>query len=319
MQIAHTRAEAARLYGRRLRAQMLGGLRPWHRRVVLGSQPKLRWPHRIGVFGIEAVPLELQPEEAIERLETLRPDILRGPASSLERLAESDPGRLAGLGLKAVFSGAEQLSSRARRLIGEAARCPVLDFYGASECNLIAWQCARCGLYHTCDDSVIVEVLHEGRPVEPGGEGEIYITALDGYAMPFLRYQVGDVVRLPAKAPHCSIRFGAIESIQGRFIDYLRFAGGRELSPYMLMNPLDELHQLRRYEVEQLELNQLWVRIQLEQGAAVDLTRAEVVRRCQAVAPPGVEIQVEIVERFELDPARKRRFIRSLAAQNAGG
>lgn len=317
MLIAHTHTEAARLYGRRLRAQMLGGLRPWHRRVVLGSQPKWRWPHRLGLFRIDAVALDLQPSEAFDRLGAIRPQVLRGPPSSLERLAEADPDRLRELGLQVVFSGAEQLSARARRLIRQAAGCEVLDFYGASECNLIAWECAKCGAYHTCDDSVIVEVLQDGRPVGPGGEGEVYITVLDGYAMPFIRYEVGDVVRLPAKTPDCSIRFGAIESIEGRFVDYLRFGDGRDMSPYLLMNPLDELHQLRRYEVEQLNRHQIRARIQVEPGCSVEAVKAEVERRCRQVIPPGVGIEVAVVEQFALDPDQKRRFVRSAVETHA--
>lgn len=315
--IAHTRDEAARLYGRRLRAQTLGGLRPWHKRAILGYHMQRRWPHRLGLFRIDAIPLELNSAQIFERLHALRPDILRGPPSSLERVAEDAPDSLAALGLQVVFSGAEQLSSRARRRIEDAAGCPVLDFYGASECNLIAWQCSRCGLYHTCDDSVIVEVLRDGRPVSPGEEGEIYITGLDSFAMPFLRYQVGDVVRLPSSPPDCDVRFGAIESIQGRVIDYLGFPGGRILSPYTLMNELDELQALQRYEAEQTRPDSVVVRFQIDTSRSVADAEDQVLERCRRVIPSDVRIELEQVERFELDPKSKRRFVRSATRDGA--
>ena len=319
MRIVHTRQDAARLYGRRLRAQVLGGLRPWHRRVVLGSKPKLRWPHRLGIFPIEAIPIDLSAAETMQRLQEIRPAVLRGPASSLERLAEDHPREFAALRLHRVFSGAEQLSERGRRLIEQAARCRLLDFYGASECNLIAWECAGCGLYHTCDDSVMVEVLRNGRPVEPGEEGELFVTGLDGFAMPFLRYQVGDVVRTPLRPPPCAVRFGAIESIQGRVVDYLLLPDGRRLSPYVLMNELDELQLLRRYEAEQPEPARLIVRFQVEAGGCRDQASAQVLERCRKVIPREVSIDLKIQERFELDPTRKRRFVRSAAAHERVG
>jgi len=309
--IAHTRQEAARFYGRRLRAQTLGGLRPWHKRAVLGYHLQRRWPHRLGLFRIQTIPLELDAVEIMDRLTAIQPEILRGPPSGLERVAEERPDELAALRLRVVFSGAEQLSARGRRRIEQAAGCRVLDFYGASECNLIAWQCGRCGLYHTCDDSLIVEVLRDGRPVGPGEEGEIYITGLDGFAMPFLRYQVGDIVRLPAAAPDCKVQFGAIESIQGRIIDYLDLPGGRKLSPYTLMNELDELQNLHRYEAEQTQPDSVVVRFQVEAGRPEAETRIQVLERCRRVIPGDVRIDLELVERFELDPATKRRFVRS--------
>jgi len=265
------------------------------------------------LFRIDAAPLELQPSEIMERLGAIGPDILRGAPSSLEALAEEAPDKLGALRLKRVFSGAEQLTERGRRLIEGAAGCKLLDFYGASEVNLIGWQCDRCGLYHTCDDSVIVEVLRDGRPAKPGEDGEIYVTALHGFAMPFLRYEVGDLVSLPRERPPCGIRFGVLENIQGRSIDCLKLPGGRKLSPYLLMNELDELHELRRYEAEQDASGRVVVRFQLEPARSADDVRAAVLERCRRVIPPEIDIDLCVVERFELDPSQKRRFVRSEA------
>lgn len=317
MRILHTRDEAARLFGRRLRAQVLSGVRPWRRRVSLGSQPSRRWPHRLGLFRIDALPLSRTPAEMAAALTELRPHILRGPGSSLELLAEQHPDELAALRLKLLITGAEQLSARTRQTLQQTAGCPVVDFYGASECNLIAWECRRCGLYHTCDDSVIVEVLRDGAPARPGEEGEIFVTSLDSFAMPVLRYQLGDVVRLPADPPPCAIRFGVIESIEGRVVDFLWLPSGRRLSPYLLMDQLDEMQGLRRYEAEQPSPDQLVVRLQLEPGRSADDTQAEALRRCRDLIAEDVDIECRFVERFHLDPLQKRRFVRSGPSRDA--
>ena len=257
------------------------------------------------------IPLESTATEIVEQLEVRRPHVLKAPPSILEQLLDECPDRMSDLGLKMVFAGAEHLPGRTRRRINQICRCPVIEFYGACECNLIAWHCVQCGRYHTCDDGVLVEVLRDGRQVEPGEEGEVVITALHSFAMPFIRYRVGDVVRLPRTPESCSIGFGTIESIEGRTVEYLSFPGGFKISPYTLMDQLDTLENVARYEAEQTGPRTLLVRFQPESASRVP-ELSEIIRgRCGDILPSGVEVRTEAVERFVLTPGEKRRFIRS--------
>jgi phenylacetate-CoA ligase len=248
-------------------------------------------------------------EQMMEELEIRRPHIVKGPPNALDLLAEKYAGRLAALRVQLVFTGAEQLSARTRQRIEGAYGCPVIDFYGAVECNLIAWQCVWCGLYHTCDDSVIVEVVRGGRPAQPGEEGEVVITALHSHAMPFIRYRVGDVVRLPAARPSCPIGFGAIESVQGRIVDYLRFSNGVQVSPYTVMDELDVVEGLQRYEAAQIGPAAMLIRFQpINPNGKEEMSRL-VRDQCERVLPREVKIQTEAVERFEVSLTEKRRFV----------
>ena len=66
LRIVRTPHEDARLFGRRLRAQVLAGLRPWDLRVNIGSPRRIfRW-HRMGAFRIRTV-INRQPHEGIAR------------------------------------------------------------------------------------------------------------------------------------------------------------------------------------------------------------------------------------------------------------
>ncbi len=70
-----TPREDARLFGRRLRAQMFSGLRPWDLRVNIGSPRRLfRW-HRIGAFRIRTVANRQPHEDILDRIAALEPDI----------------------------------------------------------------------------------------------------------------------------------------------------------------------------------------------------------------------------------------------------
>ncbi|UCG71568.1 MAG: phenylacetate--CoA ligase family protein [Chromatiales bacterium] len=317
MRICRRHAEERFLFGRRLRALILSGLRPWDRRLILGATPKQFLPHRLGLFRLSGIPLEVEPLKMIEEIERCHPTVLKGPPTTLELLLDDYSERLAALPLRRVFTGAEHLSPGTRARLERTCGSPVIDLYGATECNLIAWQCLGCGAYHTCDDAVIVEVMCGDRPARPGEDGEVVITALHSYFMPFIRYRVGDVVRVPADRPACRIGFGAIERVQGRAIDYLQFPDGTRLSPYMVMNKLDAIKGMRRYEVRQVSPLQIEVRYQLLAGTDSGPTGARIREECQRLFPGDTELQFERVESFNVSPTEKRRFITTQCSPGA--
>lgn len=310
MLIARTPAEELRLFGRRLRSQILNGLRPWHRRLIIGANPRQLAAHKLGVFRTSGIDLSHSPKEMSAEAERRRPHILKGPPSALELLLEEDPQRLSALSLQLILTGAEQLPGGLRDRLEECCACPVLDSYGAVECNLIAWECRRCGMFHTCDDSVIVEVLHGDRPALPGEEGEVVVTALHSYAMPFIRYRIGDQVSLPVAAPSCSIPFGVIHKVQGRSIDYLRFPGNIAVSPYQIMDQLDSLPEVRRYQVVQDESYSVQVKFEALESPDSALGH-RVCDSLKQVLPGNAVIEACRVDRIDATVAAKRRFVQS--------
>ncbi|MDA1235342.1 MAG: AMP-binding protein [Acidobacteria bacterium] len=308
--IARTPTEELRLFGLRLRSQILNVLRPWHRRFIIGASPRKLAAHKLGVFRTSGVDLSLSPKEMLDKAELHRPHIIKGPPGALELLLEEDPQRLTALSLEFILSGAEQLPGGLRDRLEECCACRVIDSYGAVECNLIAWECRHCGMYHTCDDSVIVEVLNGDRPALPGQEGDVIVTALHSYAMPFIRYRIGDRVRLPASSSSCSIPFGVIHKIQGRSVDYLRFPGNIAVSPYQIMDQLDAIPEVSRYHVLQDETHS--VRVTFEAAGTHDPSIEHRVRdSLKQVLPADVFIESRRVDRIDSRSATKRRFVQS--------
>jgi phenylacetate-CoA ligase len=165
-------------------------------------------------------------------------------------------------------------------------------------------------MYHTCDDSVVVEVWNGDRPALPGEEGDVVVTALHSYAMPFIRYRLGDRVLLPAAAPSCGIPLGVIAKVQGRSVDYLRFPGNVAISPYQIMDQLDALPEVRRYHVAQQETYSVHVKFEAE--AIDDPSIEHRVRDClRQVLPNDAVIEACRVDRIDATVTAKRRFVQS--------
>ncbi len=309
VRILRTRAEEYTLYAHRLRAQMLSGLRPWDVRLRIGLPGHKTRAHRLGVFRFEFVNEEL-PFEAL-RAEVFGKhfDILGAKPGLIELLLPDWGERLRGMKLKRVFTGAELLTGDLRRRIEEAAGCRVVDFYGAMEVNLMAWECVRCGLYHFCDDGVCAEVLREdGSEAGPGEAGRLVVTPLHSFITPMIRYEIGDVVRRAAGPRGCAIRFSTIDRIEGRTIDYLPLPGGRWLSPIRLIETLQNTPGVRRYQVVQTAAAEIEVRVEPEEGFGEEHA-GRVRRSVEELAGEGVRVQVRVAERIARPPGRKVKLV----------
>lgn len=178
----------------------------------------------------------LEPEAILAALEKIQPQILSGYASSLALLAKvvSKSGHLP-IHPRLIISGAEMLTPLAERQISETFEAPVYDTYGSHEFGSIANPCKSSGGYHVFDDGLVVEVVQGGTPVAPGEHGSLVGTSLHAFAMPFIRYQLGDIVTRGPEGCECGQPFSTLREIQGRIIDYFPLPGGRRLHPYELL------------------------------------------------------------------------------------
>lgn len=92
--------------------------------------------------------------------------------------------------LKYIELTGELLLDSDRNLIEDVFHIRPINMYGTNETNGIAIECNH-GNLHILEDNVIVEVLKNGMPVMDE-EGDIFVTCLNNYAMPFIRYETGD-------------------------------------------------------------------------------------------------------------------------------
>jgi phenylacetate-CoA ligase len=305
----------------RWRAMRYLGWRPADRKVYLGiSQPvdrrndrlPQRLLHRLGVRPFLMIDCH-QPVEAIVRqICQASPDVLSGIAGALWRVAltvsEADRRMIRP---RFICTGGEVLSPGMRRQITQALAAPVYDVYGSHEFNLVAWECRETGAYHTCDDLLIVEVLADGRPVASGERGELVATSLHSFAMPFIRFGLGDIVTKGAERCVCGQPFSTIGAIQGRMHDHFLLPDGRLIYPSELLVILvRDARWVGEYRLLQESMDKIVLRVvPLAAPSAGEL--AHLRDRLSDRVGPGVHCDVELVTEFPVDPSGKTRLSRS--------
>ena len=315
--IRRTPAEDRLLYLFRLRAHRQCGVQAFDRMALLveptiggdGKRSRLRrLRHSLGMFRLESLSCFEEPEVLLKQLDELAPAVIAGYPSTLalvaQRLRHADFPRIRP---RTVLAGAEPLEPHVRERIRQAFGVPVFDLYGAHELGLIAWECPQGGALHVCDDNLILEVLRDGRPAAEGERGEVVATGLHSFAIPFIRYRIGDLVARGAQTCRCGQPFSLLHAIDGRAAHYLSL-GGRSVHPFELTGRLlqGDVSWIDRHQFAQEREDVVVLRIApLAAPPAGALERIEEIGRSALGA--GVRFRVELVDSFPLDPSGKFR------------
>lgn len=197
-----------------------------------------KWLKKMGILRIQYLDLYETPEDLTHKLLQNPPDILRGHPSIISAISQQSEAIT--IQPRLIFTSGENLTPH-KEAIYSAFRKPVIDFYGATESGCIAWFCEDCGCYHLNSDSVLIEVDGENR-------GKIFITNLFSYAMPFIRYSLGDVLEICQNKCPKSPETISIKKILGREIENLLLPDGKLVaSPYLFM--IDDVPGVSQYKI----------------------------------------------------------------------
>lgn len=106
-------------------------------------------------------------------------------------------------------------------IIRQAFNCAIGNQYGSREVWGIAQRCLY-GINHIIDDNVILESIDESGISQCGAPGELVVTSLNNYYMPFIRYKLGDIgVVNWIEECNCGTRGQVLEQVEGRLSEYV--------------------------------------------------------------------------------------------------
>lgn len=197
--------------------------------------------------------IQVDVEQQARWLEAQDPDYLLSYPSNLAALARlAQAGRLRLGRLRQLRTLGEILDPQTRSLCQEAFGVPIADMYSASEAGYIALQCPHHAHYHVQSETMLVEVLDaDGHPCGPGEVGEVVLTVLHNFAMPFIRYAIGDYAEVGEACP-CGRGLPVLRRVIGRVRNMMCFPDGRRHWPvldyraYGQVMPISQLRLIQR-------------------------------------------------------------------------
>lgn len=210
---------------------------------------------------------------------------------------------------QSIVVGAEKLHDFQREVIERAFRAPVFETYGSREFMLIGCECElRNGLHLTMEDLLVEIVDDEGRPTPEGEEGNVVITDLTNFGMPFIRYQNGDRAIADNEPCLCGRGLPKLKRVVGRQLDMLETPDGRHIPGEFFPHFIKDFPSIRRFQVQQENRGsiRLLLVVNGDWNAGVREILEEQVRDVIGFA---VDLDIAIVDNIPLTAAGKRKVV----------
>ena len=302
----------------------------WHRRDLRGKLATVRinieagakdnWgPATTGLARTGPVVFRGVDADASALLDWLgdeKPDcLLTYPTLAAELAALSlEKGRA--LKLAEVRTFGEMLRAGVHELCREAWGAKLTDIYSAVELGNIALQCPEGERYHVQSEGVVVEVLDdEGRPCPPGTVGRLVMTSLHNFAMPLIRYEIGDYAEAGAPCS-CGRGLPVISRIAGRARGMLTAPDGKRYWPYFGSRGLLDVAPVKQMQVVQKDRELLEVRLVVASPLSGD-QEERLRRHLHADLPAGLKLAFSYWERIPRSAGGKFEDFYSEIGQNS--
>ena len=304
-----------------LRAYFENGLRFRDKIAVISESPRIQQRRNLGqLLGVmrkEYVSNFDDANKQLALLEEYAPDVIKGYPSSLTILADACHHNQKNVKPRLIFTLGELLDLESRRMIGSAFESDVLDNYACAESGLLAWECRKHMGYHVNVDSIGIEYINDGEPVSSGESGEIVISSLVNYAMPLIRYQLGDVGVPVEDRCSCGVVLPLMEVLEGRRNDFLTTLDGRRISPTVFFPyPFEDYKGIKQFRIIQERRNNLVIQL----VARKDLANSEALRKAEKeiekLFGEGMQCEFQFVDRIDMNSAGKFRKIISRLPPN---
>ncbi len=156
--------------------------------------------------------------------------------------------------LKACVVTSEMLFDKDKILMEQQFGIPVINEYGASELDLIAFQNTNND-WQLNSESLYIEILDENDHILPyGEEGRLIITSLYNKAHPFIRYDIGDVGVLSKSS---TLKKPILQTLIGRTNDIAVLPSGKKTAGltfyYITKSIIEDDGNVKEFVIEQLE------------------------------------------------------------------
>ena len=215
--------------------------------------------------------------------------------------------------LKVCIVTSEMLFDDDKTLMETQFGVPVVNEYGASELDLIAFQNTN-DEWQINNETLYVEILDDNGNVLPlGKEGRIVITSLYNKAHPLIRYDVGDIGILSEKS---TLRKPILKKLVGRTNDIAILPSGKKAAGltfyYITKSVIENDGNVSEFIIEQLALDHFIIRF-VSRTELSNEQKEIITTEMERYLEPGIKVDFERVSKLNRTKAGKlKQFISKL-------
>lgn len=284
-------------------------------RFKLYKDAVYNWMYRREVFNSFEFS-EQRVAEFLDRVNRARPDAIvayTGPLYAFARALEERG--MTPASPKTIVVGAEKLHGFQRGLIERVFGAKVFETYGSREFMLIGAECDRHEGLHLTSEHLLVEILDDqGKPAPEGEEGNVVITDLFNFGMPFIRYRTDDRAVAGFGVCSCGRGLPLLKKVVGRRLDVVMTPDGRRIAGEFFPHLIKDFAAVRRFQVVQEALDRVELRVVAPQWN--EQSKAQLERTVRTTLGPAILFRLSVVDEIPLTPAGKLQVVVNRVGEN---
>ncbi len=283
--------------------------------VIWGAQTDInagsRWKQKLNrywrnQFWLDGFQLtESAMQTTFEKMQQWQPKTILAYPSSLHQFAKylNEQNLKPNWDLKGIISSAEMLYPHYRSLAESTFSTKIYNRYGGREVGLIGMECGEGKMHINCRD-----IFLEIDSLDPYNiPGDILITQLNNYAMPFIRYRIGDIGRLSNERCPCGNQLPVLAELLGRSTATFRTKSGLLVHGGYFTQQFYNIEGVSQFQLIQDSFEKCTLKLVINEEWT-EKTCDEIVLKIQAKMGTDVTVDVEYVEEIPLSKSGKREF-----------
>jgi phenylacetate-CoA ligase len=255
--ILHDRKAYSHFFAVDVRRFLGWGYRPWDKLIYIAHDETRRTLlDKLRLLRRYSVSIFLPEKEQIEIIKKINPHIISAYPSTIKAIMNAlEEGDLDQIELKFILLNSEILTEKVRNQTRKIFSCDVFEEYSTYEVYSLAHECPLYK-YHLDIDNVLVNFLDENdEEVSYGERGKIVVTSLVNRAMPFIRYELGDIGIPSDEKCECGRNFPVMKLIEGRADDFLIMPTGALVSPRKIVPLVEITPGIKEFQILQEKKN----------------------------------------------------------------
>ncbi|WP_288148495.1 phenylacetate--CoA ligase family protein [Bacteroides acidifaciens] len=207
-----------------------------------------------------------------------------------------------------IFSSAEKVYTYQQKAIEQVLpQSKIIEHYGFSENAASASKCCQ-NVYHEDFELGHLELLNPQKNTK-GQTGTMLATGFQNYAMPFIRYEIGDTATFSSSECTCGLKSQVITDIEGRNEDYiLTPEGGRIMRMDYIFKDTSSIAEC---QVIQKELGSIILKIVRRTNYKQE-TEKELRKNIKELISPTLKVSFEYVNEIPRTKSGKFKAVISL-------
>lgn len=213
---------------------------------------------------------------------------------------------------RAIVTTGATLYPWMREAIEGAFDAKIFNWYGSREVSGIAMECEAHRGMHVCLPVQHIEILRpDGSPTSPGELGEVVVTCLINWAMPLVRYRIGDLAAWAEDQCPCGRSWPLLKEVAGRTRDLFVKKDGTRVRIWE--NVFYRYPWIRKFRVvqEDYEFVRTFIVPDGESDSASKKHADDILQIEAAILDamgPECTVEVVLTDRIDATPSGKHRY-----------